>query len=103
MSKALDIYRKSSLVSYQADDGPEIEFENLNWSLILNLDLSDAWSKVLMLLLIILAYYGGSEWVGDGQSARVVDLIGSSTVLKKIINPFIKTALNLQDRLFIKK
>ncbi len=30
MSKALDIYRKSSLVSYQVDDGPEIEFENLD-------------------------------------------------------------------------
>ena len=30
MSKALDIYRKSSLVSYQADDGPEISFENIN-------------------------------------------------------------------------
>ena len=30
MSKVLDIYRKSSLVSYQADYGPEIEFENLN-------------------------------------------------------------------------
>jgi len=30
MSKALDIYRKSSLVSYQLDDGPEIEFEILS-------------------------------------------------------------------------
>jgi hypothetical protein len=30
MSKVLDIYRKSLLVSYQTDDGPEIEFGNLN-------------------------------------------------------------------------
>jgi hypothetical protein len=30
MTKALDIYRKSSLVSYRLDDGPEIEFESSN-------------------------------------------------------------------------
>jgi hypothetical protein len=30
MSKVLDIYRKSSLVSYQLEDGPEIEFKNIN-------------------------------------------------------------------------
>jgi len=30
MSKVLDIHRKSLLVSYQIDNGPEIKFENLN-------------------------------------------------------------------------
>ena len=30
MSKVLDIHRKSLLVSYQVDHGPDIEFENLN-------------------------------------------------------------------------
>jgi hypothetical protein len=29
MSKALDTYRKSSLISYRLDDGPEIEFKNI--------------------------------------------------------------------------
>ena len=30
MSKVQDIYRKSILISYQVEDGPEIEFEDLN-------------------------------------------------------------------------
>jgi predicted SpoU family rRNA methylase len=30
MSKVLDIHRKSLLVSYQIDNGPEIKFENSN-------------------------------------------------------------------------
>jgi hypothetical protein len=30
MSKVQDIYRKSMLISYQVEDGPEIEFKNLN-------------------------------------------------------------------------
>ena len=30
MFKVQDIYRKSLLISYQADIGPEIEFESLN-------------------------------------------------------------------------
>ena len=30
MFKVQDLYRKSLLISYQADNGPEIEFENLN-------------------------------------------------------------------------
>jgi hypothetical protein len=30
MTKVQDVYRKSLLISYQSDNGPEIEFENLN-------------------------------------------------------------------------